>query len=48
MKAKKLEKKLVIRKTTVANLSDTDMNRLKGGIKPSTSTCPGCLTIKEP
>jgi hypothetical protein len=58
MKTKKLSKKLVLNKKTIANLCNEELSFLKGG--RTTATCPlecqtngfctlaGCITVVEP
>ena len=42
MKPKKFNGKLVLKKQTIANISNVEMNGLKGGIIPTISCEEGC------
>jgi hypothetical protein len=45
MKSKRLRKKPVLNKKTVANLKDDEMKKLKGGGTASTLPLISCVTI---
>ncbi|MFC2146038.1 class I lanthipeptide [Acidobacteriota bacterium] len=45
MKSKRLRKKPVLNKKTVANLKDDEMKKLKGGEITSTLPLVSCVTI---
>ncbi|HLP59476.1 MAG TPA: class I lanthipeptide [Candidatus Deferrimicrobium sp.] len=44
MKAKKLEKKLILNKQTISNLKDGEMNKLKGGVTLRTDCKTVCIS----
>lgn len=46
MKTKKLSRKLELNKKTIANLSNEDLNSVKGG--RTTATCPNQCQTNEP
>ena len=44
MKTKKFNKKLSLNKTTVANLSNYELNHVRGGVFTFETVCPTCDT----
>jgi hypothetical protein len=43
MKTKKFEKKLVLKKKTIANLNNGQLGQVKGGLLPTRTDCLTCV-----